>query len=674
MVDQENTVPIPFFSRPGNPFVRQAGKQVSDALLAGLAWLMADQLWVGLPFSFRRPIIWALMASMVGSLFQLTSPLYRLTAIRDVTRLGVVTLTLMALSEALRLLPNSVLPNPQVSSIAIVASLLTGLLWSSVRLGRRVVSEARFKATLSPSGRVKPTHPTLLVGAGRAGSLVAQELTDHPELGYQIVGFIDDAPEKRGARIHGLRILGNCSEIPAITAKHGITHAVLAIPSASGQTIRTLNEDFEKLKVKVKTVPGIFNLLGTRNWKPDIQAISIEDLLRREPVQLDHSAMKAAVNGKVVLITGAGGSIGGELARQVAALKPRSMVLLGRGENSLWKIQQEMGLLFPTQAYSLELMDIRNRKGLREVFERHRPDIVLHAAAHKHVPFLETHPCEAVENNILGTFNVMEAARDYGSERVVNISTDKAVNPTNVLGASKRIAECIVLDAARLAGPDKRYVCVRFGNVLGSRGSVVPIFKEQIERGGPMTITHPDMTRFFMTIPEASQLVLQAALFGETSRVYVLNMGEPVKILDLAMDMARLSGLTPGRDIKIEFVGLRPGEKLHEELFMEAERSMTHIHPKLMEANPQPIPPQILEENIACFRRAINLPYEERQPEIVHLLKGLVPTYKPSLLGVGRYGGYVKDRRHDIPAEGREANRRIAPLPTPPPRRPAASR
>ena len=241
----------------------------------------------------------------------------------------------------------------------------------------------------------------------------------------------------------------------------------------------------------------------------------------------------------------------------------------------------------------------------------------------------------------------MEAALDFKAQRVVNISTDKAVNPTNVLGASKRIAECIVMSFAEKAGPGTCFVSVRFGNVLGSRGSVVPIFKEQIERGGPMTVTHADMTRFFMTIPEASQLVLQAALFGDTCRVYVLNMGEAVKILDLAMDMARLSGLTPGRDIKIEVVGLRPGEKIHEELFLEEERSETPVHPKLMEANPHPIPEAVLVEKLKEFRLATHLPYEARQPAIVNLLKELVPTYKPSVLGVGKFGGHVRDRRKE---------------------------
>ncbi len=651
----------PFWG-PTSPVLRRAVKRLVDLMLAGLAWVVAGQIGSVAHVDAVRIIVWILMASVAGSMFQVTAPIYRLTTIRDVTRLALATLILMALSFATQFMPSVLAFEPQAPTIGLRASLFTGLFWASVRIGRRVWFETRFKTLFGASRDEAPKRRTLMVGAGRAGSLVAQELTLHPELGYRIVGFLDDAPEKQGACIQGYRVLGPIPALGDVVRDFGITHAVLAIPSAPGGFVRKLMEEFQKRNIKVKTVPGLFNLLGAQNWKPDLQEISIDDLLRRDAVKLDYGALSQEVAGKVVLITGAGGSIGGELARQMAALNPASMVLLGRGENSLWKVQRSLQSLFPRQAISLELMDIRNRPGLREVFERYKPDIVLHTAAHKHVPFLETHPGEALENNILGTLNVMEAALDFGSRRVVNISTDKAVNPTNVLGASKRIAECIVLNTAAKAGPGVQFASVRFGNVLGSRGSVVPIFKEQIEAGGPITVTHPAMTRYFMTIPEASQLVIQAALFGETGRVYILDMGEPVRILDLATDMARLSGLEPGRDIQIEIVGLRPGEKIHEELFMDEERSITTIHPKLIEANPQPIPSAILEAAIDQLRAAARLPYEERQPEIVRLLKELVPTYKPSVLGVGRYGGYVRDRRTlaaNLPAE-RNRRRRAA--------------
>ena len=660
-MDQPIPLVHPILGLPmSSPVFRRALKRLSDLLLAGLAWFLADPKCTFGHFNSVRIIIWVLTASIVGSLFQVTIPIYRLTSVKDVTRLGLATLTLMALAALVNFLPSVLALEPHAGVLALRAAVFTGVAWGMVRVVRRIQFETQFKDLFSSSLDAVPAHRTVLVGAGRAGSLVAQELLAHHELGYRVMGFLDDAPEKQGAAINGIRVLGPCSAIPEVIKEYGITHAVLAIPSAPGQVIRRLVEEFQRREIKVKTVPGIFNLLGAQTWKPDLQEISIEDILRRDPIRLDSSALSQEVAGKVVLITGAGGSIGGELAKQMAGLGPKNMVLLGRGENSLWRIQRLLNGLYPKQPISLELMDIRNRAGLREVFERYRPEIVLHAAAHKHVPFLETHPAEAVENNILGTLNVTEAALDFGALRMVNISTDKAVNPTNVLGASKRIAECIVLSAAVKAGPRFQFASVRFGNVLGSRGSVVPIFKEQIEAGGPITVTHAAMTRYFMTIPEASQLVIQAALFGETARVYILDMGEPVRILDLANDMARLSGMTPGRDIQIEIVGLRPGEKIHEELFLDEQRSVSPIHSKLIEANPQPIPSDLLEARIADFRQALLLPYESRQPALVALLRELVPTYKPSVLGVFRYGGYVKDRRHEpgqLPA-GRNRRRR----------------
>ncbi|HLO65423.1 MAG TPA: nucleoside-diphosphate sugar epimerase/dehydratase [Holophaga sp.] len=652
---------------PALPLLRASAKLATDGVLAGVAWAIASNLWFQNELRPYNLAAWVLVSCLVNSLFRIGSPLYRLTTVTDITHMGYAVMTLMGISFLLKYIPSVNAFAGQDHNVAFGASLLTGMFWVTLRIGRRVHFESRARRLMHDPSSGHPLHRTLIVGAGMAGAMVAQELLSHRELGYRVLGFLDDDPEKRGARINGIRVLGSCSDIPRVTAEFGITHAVLAIPAAPGRKIRELIEEFKNNWVVVKTVPGIFNLLGERTWKPDIQEISIEDVLRREPVQLDHSAMRSAVDGKTVLITGAGGSIGGELARQVAALRCKHLMLLGRGENSLWMIQREMQASFPDQPFSLELMDIRNRDGLRDIFERYRPEIVIHAAAHKHVPFLETHPVEGVENNIFGTLNVMEAARDFGAEKVVNISTDKAVNPTNVLGATKRIAECIVLHVATSAQPGTHFVSVRFGNVLGSRGSVVPIFKEQIERGGPLTVTHEAMTRFFMTIPEASQLVLQAALFGDTGRVYVLNMGEPVRIMDLATDMARLSGLTPGRDIQIDVVGLRPGEKIHEELFMDEERSQTPVHPKLMEARPHPIKDEKLEAGLEAFRQAIRLPHEERQPRIVDLLKELVPTYKPSLIGVGRYGGHVRDRRKERLAIPSDIDRRANPAPAPQP-------
>ena len=643
----ENTLPISSNPMLDQPLLRLAAKQLIDGVFAGVAWLIADQLWFVTDWNIRRMFVWILIATAVGGVFQLTSQLYRLAGIRDALRLGLATLGLMSFSGLLWVLAAPLQLSPDVPHIAFVASVLTGLFWGTFRVGCRVWYETRSQRQVAMSKGEKPRHRTLVVGAGRSGALVVQELARHPNLGFRVVGFIDDASQKQGLRIEGIPILGDSRGLPALVVKHSVTHAILAIPSAPGPVVRKLNEALQKLNVQVKTVPGIFNLLGTQTWKPVIRDVSIEDVLRRAPVHLDDSALTQVVEASTVLITGAGGSIGSELARQVGAFKPKQVILLGRGENSLWKIQREFQTLFPDQRFSLELMDIRNRDGFREVFERYRPQVVLHAAAHKHVPFLEAHPVEAVQNNIYGTLNVVQAALDFGTRVLVNISTDKAVNPTNVLGASKRIAEYIVLSASRKTAPECRFLSVRFGNVLGSRGSVVPVFRDQIRRGGPITVTDPEMTRYFMTIPEASQLVLQAGLLGDSGKIYVLDMGEPVRILDLATDMARFSGLEPGKDIEIQFVGLRPGEKLHEELFLDQERILTGVHPKLFETDPQGLSSEKLEEGLENFRKAIELPYEQRQPEIVRLLKQMVPTYAPSLLGIGRFGGHVKDRRSE---------------------------
>ncbi|WP_285571615.1 polysaccharide biosynthesis protein [Geothrix limicola] len=644
-----------------SPILRQAGKQLLDGVLAACAWLIVEGLWTGTGWYLKQTAIWVLISLSVGGLFQLTRHVYSLTDVRDTMRLAMATLTLASLAVVLKVMTGPLGLFPPISNVAFGASILTGGFWGTLRVGCRWWRETR--ARKSANGKVdQRKFRTLIVGAGQAGALVLQELRRHTELGFHVIGFIDDNTSIYGERVHGIPVLGGTARLEEIVRKHKVTHAILAIPSAPGQAVRKLNSRLQSMRVQIKTVPGLYNLLGTQVWKPVIRDVSIEDVLRRDAVHLDHSALLEAIEGSVVLITGAGGSIGSELARQIATFKPKHLVLLGRGENSLWMIQRELHRLFPDQAYSLELMDIRKRNGLREIFQIYRPDIVMHAAAHKHVPFLETHPAEAVLNNIFGTMNVVEAALECGTRTLVSISTDKAVNPTNVLGASKRIAECIVLEASKKAAAGTSFVSVRFGNVLGSRGSVVPIFMEQIEQGGPITVTHPEMTRYFMTIPEASQLVLQAGVLGETGKVYVLDMGEPVKIADLAADMVRLSGLTPGRDIEIQFTGLRPGEKLHEELFLDQERSTTTLHSKVYETNPHGIDADKLAVGLEGFRKAIALPFKQRQPEIVRLLQAMVPTYTPSILGVGRYGGHAWNRRKpNSPLAPQEACRRKNP-------------
>jgi FlaA1/EpsC-like NDP-sugar epimerase len=624
------------------PLVRQGVKVALDAGLAMFAWMLCERIFAGGHLTSYGTLKWTLLAMGVNLGFQLTLQHYRLIGFHDALRLATATLTLLFLSLFLTLATPSLYPHFNLETV-LAAALTTGGLWLVLRGILRVRHERTLGLAGLPEGTV--LHQTLILGAGRAGVMIAQELKQHAELGARVVGFVDDALDKQGIRIQGTPVLGPSTRLRQLIQENEITLVVLAIPSAPGFMIRQLTEAIQTTGAEVKTVPGLFNLLGTKTWKPELKDVSIEDLLRREPVELDQSSLSLILADSMVLITGAGGSIGSELARQVAAFRPARIVLLGRGENSLWTVERALRSEFPNQSLSLELCDIRNTSRLRQVFERWRPQVVLHAAAHKHVPYLEAYPEEAVENNIIGTLNVLNAARSVGTHSFVNISTDKAINPTNVLGATKRIAEFLVWKSARNAPEGSRYVSVRFGNVLGSRGSVIPIFQEQIRTGGPITITHPDMTRYFMTIPEASQLVLQAGILGKTASVYVLDMGEPVRIMDLATDMARLSGLVMGQDIDLEVTGIRPGEKLFEELFSLGEDRCSEVHPKVFNADPEDMDEALIEEGVRALRAAALEKEGIRQTEILHWLQRLVPTYAPSPTGLGRYDQNAKDRR-----------------------------
>lgn len=624
------------------PLLRQGVKLVLDGGAALVAWMLCERVFVGAHLTPHGALKWTFLALAINLVFQLTRQHYRLIGFRDAVRLAMATTTLLVMSAFVTVLAREFHSVFDLET-AMASALTTGGLWLTLRGAIRARHERDLGIDQLPDGAIP--HRTLIVGAGRAGLMIAEELKRHPELGTRIVGFIDDALDKQGIRIQGTRVLGPSRLLHQIIRKEEATQVVLAIPSAPGSVIRQLTDVVRSAGIEVKTTPGLFNLLGSRVWKPELQDVSIEDLLRREPVELDQSSLNLVLEDAVVLITGGGGSIGGEIARQVAAFRPARIVLLGRGENSLWETERSLRSLFPNQGLSLELCDVRNPIRLQQVFNRWKPQVVFHAAAHKHVPYLEAHPEEAVDNNVFGTLNVVNAALAVGTHTFVNISTDKAVNPTNVLGATKRIAESLVLRAARRAPEGTRYVSVRFGNVLGSRGSVIPIFKEQIRVGGPITVTHPDMTRYFMTIPEASQLVLQAGILGDTAKVYVLDMGDPVKIVDLATDMARLSGLLPGQDIEVQFSGIRPGEKLFEELFTQQEESRTGVHPKVFNANPEELDDDLLEEGAAALRLSIMEGEGRRQAQILRWLQQLVPTYAPSPSGLGRYSEEARDRR-----------------------------
>jgi len=415
----------------------------------------------------------------------------------------------------------------------------------------------------------------LIIGAGEAGAMVVRELRNHPALGLEPVGFVDDDAGKQGLYLLDLPVLGRRDDIPDLVAEWGIDEIIIAMPSASGKVIREIVDICKKTGAGLKTIPGVYDLIDGKISVSQIREVQLEDLLGREPVQLDMDGIAAYLQGKVIMVTGAGGSIGSELCRQIACFQPETLVLVDNTENNLFEIEMELRDRCPKLTLQGELADVRNQRRIRDIFKKYRPQVIFHAAAYKHVPMMERFPELAVSNNIFGTYVVAQAACDYEAETFILVSTDKAVNPANVMGASKRAAEMVVQylnQECERENRKTRFAAVRFGNVLGSRGSVVPIFKRQIAQGGPVTVTHPEMVRYFMTIPEAVQLIIQAGALAEGGEIFILDMGEPVRIVDLARDLISLSGFEPDEEIEIKFTGIRPGEKLREELLTDREK------------------------------------------------------------------------------------------------------
>jgi FlaA1/EpsC-like NDP-sugar epimerase len=595
-------------------------------------------IWPYLERNWTIFIVAPLVYLPVYYVFHLYYRLWRYASIKELMMITTASIVASSLLFVVNFGLLSILGVPHMASRSVW--LLVGIFaWAflgATRFLLRLIQERYRPQDLQRTGAFvgRPSR-VLIAGAGDAGAMILREMMGNPALGYKVVGLVDDDPTKRRFSLYGVPVLGGRSDIPDIIEKQGVEEVIIAMPTAPGAEIRDIVRICEVSGIQPHTIPGIYELLDGTVTLSQLRNVEIEDLLRREAVQTDFAAVQALLRGKRVLVTGGGGSIGSELCRQILRCEPASIYLIGHGENSIFEIQNELQREAAKQARNGKaveihalIADIRFTDRILRLFRQIRPEIIFHAAAHKHVPLMEANPAEAITNNVLGTRNVLNAALACSVERFVMISTDKAVNPTSVMGASKRTAELLVHDAATRS--HRPYVAVRFGNVLGSRGSVVLTFKRQIAAGGPVTVTHPDVKRYFMTIPEAVQLVLQSSVLGHGGEVFLLDMGEPVRIVDLAEDLIRLSGLEVGRDIEIEYTGMRPGEKLFEELFTAGEDYERTEHQKIfISANASSFVPDSLDASILALQQAAE---DNDHDAIIRNLQHLIPEYTPQSL------------------------------------------
>ena len=560
-----------------------------------------------------------LLTPLVFYFFGLYRSSWRYASISDLVRIvqGVVvrTVAVVFLFFGLGL---SSLPRSVVAMDAVLLVLLIG----GLRMATRVHGEMRRRRI---GGR-----PVLIVGAGESGEMIVREMRRRVDLDYQPIGFVDDDNEKHGMYIHGLPVLGGREDIPEIIRSRNVKEVIVAIPSASAKDLREIKSRCGDGTVRLKAVPAVSEMLDGGGGLRQIRDVRVEDLLGREAVVLDAEAIRRDITGSPILVTGGGGSIGREMARQLAGLNPSCLILVDRSENNLFAIGQDLSNLAPELEVVYCIGDVQDEARMREVMQRYRPHVIYHAAAYKHVPMMEFNVVEAISNNVFGSYLMARLAAEHEVARFVLISTDKAVNPTSIMGKTKRVGELILQG---MNGGKTRFMSVRFGNVLGSDGSVVPIFRDQIASGGPVTVTHPEATRYFMTIPEAVQLVMQAGSMGRGGEIFMLDMGTPVRIVDLARNMIELSGLRPKVEIEIVFTGLRPGEKLHEELHTVEEGTQPTSHEKIVVLGTSPVPLPPLEAALQALRGCLKV----RDPEeLASRLTELVEAYSPQPGGPDR--------------------------------------
>ncbi len=608
-------------------YLRRGFQTAIDVVVLSIAYWLA----VGIRFEFAIPPAWAhnllsawpyVVTVQVGSLvaFRVTRLSWRYVSLRETAMVAGATLAASLVLIAMRATLAGTLDPVRIPYGVLSGNFfLAFVALVGIRASRRIYGEAQARKRL---GADKDLSRVLLIGAGEAGVIVARELVRRPDLGLQAVAFVDDDVLKHGMMIGGLPVIGATNDIARLAKLKRATRALITIANASGSTIRRITMLCREANLEAKIIPGMHEIVGDRVNLTRIREVAIEDLLGRDPVRLHEHQISDTIRDAIVMVTGAGGSIGSELCRQICRFRPRSLVLVERFENALFEIHRELLEAFPGVTLVPQIADVTDRVRMDGVFATHRPRLVFHAAAHKHVPMMEVNPGEAVKNNIGGTRTIVDLANRYAVDRFVFISTDKAVNPTSVMGTTKRVAE--IYTQALAQRTTKRFVTVRFGNVLGSNGSVIPIFKGQIAKGGPVKVTHPEMQRYFMTIPEASQLVLQAGAMGEGGEIFILDMGEPVKIVDLARDLITLSGLRPDQDIAIEFTGTRPGEKLFEQLATDAEHADKTKHPKIFIGRIPSFPIDEVERNVEALLAVADSADGARIRTMLHKL---VPEY-----------------------------------------------
>ncbi|NMA84925.1 MAG: polysaccharide biosynthesis protein [Epulopiscium sp.] len=551
---------------------------------------------------------------VVFTYFKLYKSLWKYASVEELFQVGVSAVVSNTAVLSYLFIQQSHLPR----SIYIIVPILDIFFIGGIRLSYRILrflpeTESRIK---TQAKRV------MIIGAGDAGAMIIRELKNHKQLNSVPVAIIDDDVKKEGTRINGVPILGQRYDIMSICIKKKIDEIIIAIPSASKKEIKEIVNECKRTKAKVRIVPGMYELIGGKINMQQIRDVQIEDLLGREEVTLHNEEISSYLMGKKILVTGGGGSIGSELCRQIIKFHPHQLIILDIYENNAYDLQNELQKKYPHINLKIIIASVRDQKRIDEIIGEIRPDVIFHAAAHKHVPLMEDNPKAAIKNNVFGTFNVVQAADKYGVGRFVMISTDKAVNPTNIMGASKRLCEMIIQSMDKQSKTE--FVAVRFGNVLGSNGSVIPLFKKQIQEGGPVTVTHPEIIRYFMTIPEAAQLVLQAGGMAEGGEIFVLDMGEPVKITNLAEDLIRLSGLEPYEDISIQFTGLRPGEKLFEELLLDEEGMENTKYQKIFIGKPLTLDYKLLLNNLENLKNLIDIGSDEKIKDYV---SEIVPTY-----------------------------------------------